>query len=334
LLAFTEETGIEVHYEEVVTDYPVMLAKILPLLTVGEPTGFDILVMGGRQLGILLANDWLVDLSAAPRTNFDANAADWVTMRNLDPTGRFTMPWQGGFTGVGVDREAVRGPITKLDDLANPDKVGLASVGMLKEDMPDFVMTNLGIDVASSGPDEWREAASWLLMQRDSGTVRGYYDVSYTADIENGNLVATMAWSGDIVYRRIWLGYPQWEFALLEDRGLVWSDDMVMPVPPDRAVDAITLMDYYYRPEIAKLVTEWVLFLSPVAGVREEVLKDAEQAAADGYRGYANKLRATAEDPHAFPDASLLASLSGLRIFSSDDELEEWNAIFSPISQS
>src|SRR3989339_850180 len=108
------------------------------------------------------------------------------------------MPWQGGFTGIGYDKTKVNGEITKLDDLANPDKVGTESVGMLKSDMPDFVMINLGIDPATSGPDEWKEAAAWLQKQRDSGTVRQYYDQGYIDDFVAGNTPVTMAWSGDV----------------------------------------------------------------------------------------------------------------------------------------
>ncbi len=56
------------------------------------------------------------------------------------------MAWQSGFTGIGVNTDLVKGSVTKMDDLANPDKVGTDLVGMLKEDMPDCVMVNLGID--------------------------------------------------------------------------------------------------------------------------------------------------------------------------------------------
>ena len=42
------------------------------------------------------------------------------------------MAWQGGFTGIACDTTTVDGEITKMDDLANPDKVGRDSVGMLE----------------------------------------------------------------------------------------------------------------------------------------------------------------------------------------------------------
>ena len=33
------------------------------------------------------------------------------------------MAWQSGITGIGVNKDLVQGEITKMDDLANPDKV-------------------------------------------------------------------------------------------------------------------------------------------------------------------------------------------------------------------
>ena len=56
------------------------------------------------------------------------------------------MAWQSGLTGIGWNTEKVSQPLTKMDDLMNPDIVGTNSVGMLKADMPDLVMINLGID--------------------------------------------------------------------------------------------------------------------------------------------------------------------------------------------
>ena len=49
-------------------------------------------------------------------------------------------------------------------------------------------------------------------------------------------------------------------------------------------------MDWYYRPEIAALVTDWVLYMTPVKGVQEIM-----QAKADD--------RASAGDREVLPDA-------------------------------
>jgi spermidine/putrescine transport system substrate-binding protein len=333
LRAFTERTGIEVSYEEAIQDYPSFLGKILPQLQDGQPIGWDVIVIGGRELTVLQVNDWLIPLDPSKRPNFDANATAWARDPAFDPGNTHTMAWQGGLTALGVNRRLVNGPITTLDDLANPDKVGRNAVGMITSEMPDFVMRNLGIDPATSTPEDWKQAADWLLRQRESGTVRQYYDQGYIQDLTAGNTSVSMAWSGDILYYSVWAGQTELEFVLPEGGGLRWIDNMAVPVNAEHPVDAMAFMDFYYDPEIAVMVTEWALTMSPVDGVRDLVLADAQAALDEGARIFGNKLLSTAENRFTFPDEQVLASTSFVRDLRTDEEREEWDATFLPISQ-
>ena len=166
----------------------------------------------------------------------------------------------------------------------NPDLVGMASVGMLKADMPDLVMINLGITPADSGPEEWKEAAAWIQKLKDSGTVRTFYDQGYIDDLVAGNLSATMAWSGDVLYYKIWEGYP-FEFVIPEGGALLWIDNMLIPVGAKNPQGAYKLMDYYYDPEVAQDVTEWVAYMSPVPAVQDLIADHAEEEKDPDTRG-------------------------------------------------
>jgi spermidine/putrescine transport system substrate-binding protein len=243
------------------------------------------------------------------------------------------MAWQGGFTGIGFNPDKTNGAITSMDDLANPDKVGQNSVGMLTADMPDFVMINLGIDPVTSGPDEWKEAAAWLQKQKESGTIRQYYDQGYIDDFIGGNTSATMAWSGDVLYYKYWAGYPQLEFIIPSGGALQWQDNMMIPAHAGNPLGALELMDWVYKPDIAKKITEWVLYLSPVKGVQTLIEEDAKAAEADGSKGYANKLFATAKSEFAFPTDAILSQTKFGKSITNDSEAEEWDNIFLPISQ-
>ncbi len=162
----------------------------------------------------------------------------------------------------------MNGEVTKLDDLANPDKVGTARVGMIEGDMPDFVMINLGIDPTTSGPAEWQEAADWLRFQQESGTVRSYGGNDYLTDLQSENTTAAMAWSGDVLYSEVWLGFDM-EFVFPDGGALLWIDNMMIPAGAQNPVGAMEVMDFYYDPEVATKVTEWVLYMSPVPATQE-----------------------------------------------------------------
>ncbi len=331
---FEEETGISVNYEDVINDNAEFFGRIQPLLANGDDPGWDVVVLtNGRYFSALTRNGWVYELDPSKRPNFDENAATWAKDPFFDEGNRYSMAWQSGITGIGVNTDLVRGEVTKMDDLANPDKVGRDSVGMLEGDMAEWVMVNLGINPEESGPEEWREAADWLLMQRESGTVRAYYGNDYLTELQNGNLAASMAWSGDVLYSDVWLGLPV-EFVFPEDGALLWIDNMLVPVGAQNPVGAAQIMDYYYDPKVATDVTEWVLYMSPVPKTQELIQKDAEKAEDQGYKGYANKLYQTAQSPFLYPSQEFLDKTAFGFADWTDEAAEEWDSIFLPISQS
>jgi hypothetical protein len=82
------------------------------------------------------------------------------------------------------------------------------------------------------------------------------------------------------------------------------------------------------------MITEWVLYMSPVPETRDLIRKDAQAAEERGWKGYATKLNATAENEYLYPDEQLLGQVSFGRDLKTDDERAEWDSIFEPISQS
>ena len=334
LRLFEEETDTSVNYAEVIQENASFFGKLQPQLQAGQPTGWDIIVMtNGWEFTALVMNDWVYELDTTKRPTFDENGVDWAADPPFDPGAKHGMAYQSGITGIGFNTDLIDQPMTTLDDLADPSKVPPDSVGMLKADMADFVMINLGIDPATSGPDEWREAADWLTMQRETGVVRQYYEQGYVDDLTAGNLVASMAWSGDVYYYQLWGGYPNLEFAFPEGGAYMWTDNMMIPAGAEHPVAALSLMDFFYRPEVAQMVQEWVFYISPCAGTQQVFLDKADAAEADGDKGYAKKLRQTAQNEFLFPSDELLARCSFGRQLTSDDEKDEWDSIFEPISE-
>jgi spermidine/putrescine transport system substrate-binding protein len=333
LRTFTQETGIQVNYEDVINDNAEFFGRLQPLLAAGDDPGWDIIVISnGRYFTTLVANGWVYPLDPDRRPNFDSNAASWAKDPTYDPGNTHGMAWQSGITGIFFNRDLVDGELTKIDDLANPDKVGTSSVGMLEGDMPDWVMINLGIDPTTSGPDEWREAAAWLRMQQESGTVRAYYGNDYLPEMQQGNLNAGMAWSGDVLYSDVWLGIPV-QFVFPEDGALLFIDNMMIPTGAQNPVGAMEVMDFYYDPAVATTLTEWILYMSPVPETQSLIEQDAQRAEDQGFKGYANKLYQTARSPFLYPSDVFLSRTSFGYSDWTQEAAEEWDSIFLPISQ-
>jgi spermidine/putrescine transport system substrate-binding protein len=332
LRQFTQETGIAVNYQEDINSNEEFFAKIQPQLAAGDSIGYDIVVItNGRYLKALIENGWVLPLDPAKRPNFDANAAGWAKDPAFDPGNAYTMAWQSGITGLAVNRDLVSGEITKMEDLLDPSKLPADSVGMIPGDAPEWVMINMGLDPVTSGPEEWQQAADWLAELKAGPTFRKFYDQNYTSDMTEGNVAVTMAWSGDVLYYAQWAGYENLEFVFPEGGALLWIDNQMIPATAEHPVSAYTLMDYVYKPDVATMITEWVLYMSPVSETQELILADAQKAEDQGYKGYANKLYATAKSPYLYPSDEFLARTSfGFNAWN-DDTAEEWDAIFNPV---
>ncbi|MDP9185285.1 MAG: extracellular solute-binding protein, partial [Actinomycetota bacterium] len=139
-------------------------------------------------------------------------------------------------------------------------------------------------------------------------------------------LAGTMAWSGDILYYKIWEDEP-FDFIVPEGGALLWIDNMVIPAHAANPAGALELMDFYYRPEIAQMVTEWVLYMSPIPAVQGLI----EQHAQDESGKYSEQLAATAESPMLWPDQDLLSQVSFGRNITTDDDSTAWHATFDSI---
>ena len=177
------------------------------------------------------------------RPNFDANAASWAKDPEYDPGNKYSMAWQSGLTGIGYLTEKVSRPPTTMDDLMNPDIVGTSSVGMITGDMPDLVMIHLGIDPVTSGPAEWQGAADWVQMLKDSGTLHEVLRPRLHRRLHGRDLAASMAWSGDVLYYKIWENKP-YEWIVPEYRRSCGSTTHDDPGELGRPQGAYQLMDY------------------------------------------------------------------------------------------
>ena len=54
------------------------------------------------------------------------------------------------------------------------------------QELANFGLLVLGIDPATSTPDDWQQAADKLKEQKDAGIVRNYYDQSYIDALGSG----------------------------------------------------------------------------------------------------------------------------------------------------
>nr|MDT0664062.1 spermidine/putrescine ABC transporter substrate-binding protein [Micromonospora sp. DSM 115978] len=265
---FTAETGIRVDYREDIQENEGFFARIRPSLAENQPIGYDLMVItNGITLSRIIDLGYLAPLDHSKLPNFAANADSSVKDPSYDPGNVYTVAWQSGFTGIAYDPAAVGREITSYEDLFDPAFAG--KVGMFgdNQDLPNLALVGMGIDPATSTPDDWRRAADKLIKQRDDGIVRDYYDQSYIDALSSGDLSISMAWSGDVFQAQA--SGTNLEFIIPSEGGMIWTDNMCIPKTAPHPVDAITYMDFAYRPEVAAMLAEYINYITPVPAAKD-----------------------------------------------------------------
>ena len=323
LSLFTEDTGIHVNYFHTIDGNASFLEEIEPYLEAGLPPFYDLIVMtNGPQVSKLMNAGYLTPLDHTRLVNFDQHASELVRDPAWDPGNRYSVAWQSGLTGIAYRPEAVealgRVP-TSLGDLFDPAFEG--RVGMMTDlqDLGSAALLSIGVEPGKSGEEDWVKAADALRDQRASGVVAGYFDQSYVRALRDGDVWISQAWSGDI-FQQQQLG-REIEFVVPEEGAMFWTDNMLIPRNAKHPVDAMTMMDFVYRPDVAAMIADWVWYISPVPAAAGIIARRFDHPE-------------VASSPLVFPSVESMnpnGPFEEYRVFEGDDEAAAWESIFGSI---
>jgi spermidine/putrescine transport system substrate-binding protein len=327
LAKFTKDTGIKVKYTTPINDNDPFLAKIIPVLQNGQDTGYDLIVItNGGPVDRMIKLGFLTPLDHKYLPNWQKNADPKTTNPNYDPGNKFTVVWQSGFTGIGYNSKVIKTPPTSFGDLLDPKYKGKVGMFSNDQDMPCPAINYTGVDPNTATPDQWKTAAQNVIKARDDGIIRSFYDQSYINALENGDIVITQAWSGDIFIASQSKanggdGFPEMKFVFPKEGPIYWHDNMCIPLHAQHPVDAITYMNFVYQPEVAGMMADFIWYVSPVPAAQQYVsntLKD----------------QAVADSPLVFPTPQDLAQAKQYKFFKSQAEQDEWDGVWSPVYSS
>lgn len=326
LKEFTAATGIAVNYKEVIQDDDSYFAKINPVIRSGQSTGYDVMVItDGLQFSELVALGEVIPLDQSRLTNFYKNAGPAYKNRSFDPGNVYSVPWASGSTGIAWNPKYVKDPITSINSLW--DKKYAGHVGMMSDpqEIANFGLFKIGVDPQSSTEADWKNAAAALTQQKNAGIVRQYYDQSYIDALSKGDTWISMAWSGDIFQQNISAG-TNLQFVVPEEGGTIWTDNMMIPKYAKNPVAAMELIDWFYRPDIAALLTEGIEYISPVPAVQGLIKKAAAAATGDDKKA----LQEVADSPLVWLSATDYARLKSYVPLTAKNE-STFNGIFQPV---
>ena len=268
---FQKKYGVHVAYTEDINDNASFFSKIEPDLARGQSTGRDIIVMtdNSRYPSLLVKKGWVekLDKSAIPNIK---NLVPQQRHPNWDPNRDYSLPWQSGFTGIGWNSK-LTDPVLTMGDLLGNKKLR-GKVGLLTEfsDTLALVMAYNGDDPSHITDKTFNKAIDTIQKAVHSGQIRQFYGNDYASALANGDLTATMAWSGDIVQLEADNSHLHWQ--LPDTGGDIWTDNMLIPKGGD-VYTASVYMNWVYTPKIAAEIEDYVNYVCPVLGAKEVLVK-------------------------------------------------------------
>ncbi len=268
---FQKQYGVHVDYREDINDNASFFSKIEPDLSRGQSTGRDIIVMtdNSRYPALLVQKGWVekLDKSAIPNIK---NLVPQQRNPSWDPNREHSLPWQSGFTGIGWN-EKLTEPVTSMGDLLGNKKLK-GKVGLLTEfsDTLALVMAYNGDDPSHITDKTFNKAINTIQKAVHAGQIRQFYGNDYASALSSGDLIATMAWSGDIVQLQADNSHLKWQLPV--DGGDIWTDNMLIP-KGGNVYTASVYMNFVYEPKIAAEIEDYVNYVCPVLGAKEALIK-------------------------------------------------------------
>ena len=144
---------------------------------------------------------------------------------------------------------------------------------MCSSDLVGIIMMWQGVDISKPFTEaQFMNAVDFIAKKIKDGYIRQIKGQSYSEDMISGDAVAVIGWSGDINQLNLQNG-NKFGFALPESGGTFSTDNWMIPSTSPNKKSAEALIDFYYQPEIAARLSNYITYVCPVQGAKEAMAK-------------------------------------------------------------
>ena len=270
---FSEETGIEVIYDEFET-LEIMYAKIYQ-----DDAAYDVLCPSDYMIAKLIDNDMIqeLDLDKIPnRKNIGQQYME--ASKAFDPGNKYAIPYCWGTVGILYNTTMVDEPPTSWDVLW--DEKGAGEI-LMQDSIRDAFMVALirnGFDPNTTDPEELAIAADDLIAQKP--LVQAYVIDQAKDKMIGGEAAYAVTYSGDVM--EAMAGNEDLDYVVPEEGSNVWLDCWVVTKKARNPEAAMKWIDFMCRPDIALKNFEFIMYSTPNTAawemIEDEELKNSEVA--------------------------------------------------------
>ena len=265
---FTAETGIKVDCVYFTTNEDMMVQLQV------SPGFYDLVFPSDYCIERMIAEDMLEKLDPDMIPNDEEYTLDSLRYPDYDPRHEYSVPFMWGTVGILYNTKLVDEEDVKTWGALWNEKYA-NNILMLKSirDTMGLTLKYLGYSMNTRNVDELAAATEKLISQKP--LVKAYYVDESKDEMVAGDTAMAVVWSGDALYAMEL--NEDLAYSVPEEGSNVWVDAMVIPKGAKNKENALKLINFLCRPEIAQRNCEYIWYSSPNFGAIELMGEEYEE---------------------------------------------------------
>jgi putrescine transport system substrate-binding protein len=282
LTDFTKETGIKVVYD-VFDSNDLLETKLL-----AGGSGYDVVVPTGPFLARQIKAGVFQKLDKSKLPNLK-NMWPMVMERlsKYDPGNQYAVNYMWGTTGIGYNVKKIKeifGDDVKVDSWdfvfkpENAKKLQKCGFNILDASDETFA---IAMNYIGKNPDSKKTAdleAGAKVYQAVRPYAKTFNSASYINDLANGDICATIGWSGDIIQAKnraeAAKNGVEIKYVIPKEGTYMWFDNLAIPADAKNVEEAHEFINYLMKPEVIAKASDYVSYANGNLASQPLISKD------------------------------------------------------------
>lgn len=211
----------------------------------GSTTKWDVIFPSDYMVEVMIKKNLLIKLDKSKLFNFK-NLNNSFLQKNYDKANDFSIPFSWGVTGIGYNKTKITN-ITSFNSLF--DEKNKAKIALLDDVRFTIGMALIrkGYSINTRDDKILDEVLNDLLSQKK--IIKAYNSENYVDLLKNGEVDLLYGYSPDIIQSIP--DNPNLEFVIPQEGGILYIDNMCIPIKSDNRIFAYKFMDFLLEKENA-----------------------------------------------------------------------------------
>jgi len=214
-----------------------------------EGRGYDVIVMGSKDLRRYVQRDWIIplDTSKVPNLKYVGERFRKV----LPIVEKYAVPYMWGTTGIIYRNDLVKEKITSWKQFYQPEEYLRGKIMVLgaNRNAIGFALKSLGYSFNSEDSQTLAEVERLLLAHKPYVRTYGNLKVKKESGIISGKVWMGMTYNGDALGLKKF--HPNLTYILPKEGGVYWVDHLAVMKYSQEPQLALEFVNFLHQPKIA-----------------------------------------------------------------------------------